>query len=91
VEEDLHGYGIMRQVQEQTGGSMRLGPGTLYSSIQALLEEGLIAEVEAKEDTRRRTYRLTRAGHKLACAEAERLAVVLRVARARRVLRGDYV
>jgi len=91
VEEDQHGYGIMRQVKEQTGGSMPLGPGTLYSSIQALLEEGLIAEVEAKEDVRRRTYRLTRAGHKLACAEAERLAGVLRVARARRVLRGDYV
>jgi DNA-binding PadR family transcriptional regulator len=91
AEEDQHGYGIMRQVKEQTGGSMRLGPGTLYSSIQALLEEGLIAEVEAKEDARRRTYRLTRAGHKLACAEAERLAGVLRVARARRVLRGDYV
>ena len=91
VEEDQHGYGIMRQVKEQTGGSMRLGPGTLYSSIQALLEEGLIAEVEAGEDARRRTYRLTKAGHKLACAEAERLAGVLRVARARRVLRGDYV
>ena len=91
VEEDQHGYGIMRQVQEQTGGSMRLGPGTLYSSIQALLEEGLIAEVEAGEDARRRTYSLTKAGHTLACAEAERLAGVLRVARARRVLRGDYV
>lgn len=96
VEEDLHGYGIMRQVKEQTGGSMRLGPGTLYSSIQGLLEEGLIAEVEAKQDAepsdgRRRTYRLSKAGHELACAEAERLAGVLRVARARRVLRGDYV
>jgi DNA-binding PadR family transcriptional regulator len=91
AEEDQHGYGIMRQVKEQTGGSMRLGPGTLYSSIQALLEEGLIAQVEAKEDARRRTYRLTQAGHKLACTEAERLAGVLRVARARKVLRGDYV
>jgi DNA-binding PadR family transcriptional regulator len=91
VSEDQHGYGIMRLVKEQTGGSMRLGPGTLYSSIQALLEEGLIAEVAEKDDVRRRTYRVTRAGHKLACAEAERLAGVLRVARARRVLRGDYV
>jgi DNA-binding PadR family transcriptional regulator len=95
VEGDQHGYGIMRQVKEQTDGSMRLGPGTLYSSIQGLLEEGLIAEVEAKRaeagDGRRRVYRLTKAGHKLACAEAERLAGVLRVARARRVLRGDYV
>jgi DNA-binding PadR family transcriptional regulator len=95
VEGDLHGYAIMRQVKEQTGGSMRLGPGTLYSSIQGLLEERFIAEVEAKQadsgDGRRRVYRLTKAGHKLACAEAGRLADVLRVARARKVLRGDYV
>ncbi len=41
---DLHGYAIMRQVEEQTAGKVRLGPGTLYSSIQALLEERLIQE-----------------------------------------------
>jgi len=95
VEEDLHGYGIMRQVKEQTGGSMRLGPGTLYSSVQSLLDEGLIMEVDEKQaeagDGRRRVYRLTKAGHEVACAEAERLAGVLRVARAKRVLRGEYV
>src|SRR5919109_527495 len=50
--EDLHGYGIMRQVAEQTDGRMRLGPGTLYSSIQALLEEALIEEVDARPDER---------------------------------------
>src|SRR5215471_20147930 len=64
---DLHGYAIMRQVEEQTGGRIRLGPGTLYSSIQALLEEGLIDEVDLREDAnlgqeRRRYYRLTPAG-----------------------------
>ena len=48
--EDLHGYGIMRQVAEQTGGRMRLGPGTLYSSIQTLLEAKLIEETDARED-----------------------------------------
>jgi DNA-binding PadR family transcriptional regulator len=94
--EDLHGYGMMRQVQEQTGGRMRLGPGTLYSSIQALLEEKLIEEIDQVGDTepgheRRRYYRLTSAGRKLARAEAERLADVLRVARARKIFRGDYV
>ena len=96
ADEDLHGYGIMRQVQEQTGGRMRLGPGTLYSSIQGLLEEKLIEEVEQRGDTepghqRRRYYRLTSAGRKLARSEAERLAGVLRVARARKIFRGDYV
>jgi|SRR5580692_1869850 DNA-binding PadR family transcriptional regulator len=94
--EDLHGYGIMRQVAEQTDGRMRLGPGTLYSSIQTLLEEKFIEEVGLREDAklgqeRRRYYRLTSAGRKLARSEADRLAGFLRVARARKILRGDYV
>jgi DNA-binding PadR family transcriptional regulator len=94
--EDLHGYGIMRQVAAQTEGRMRLGPGTLYSSIQTLLEAKLIEELEQREDAklgqeRRRYYRLTSAGRKLARSEAERLADLLRVARARKILRGEYV
>lgn len=94
--EDLHGYAIMRQVEEQSGGRIRLGPGTLYSSIQALLEEGLIEEVDLSGksgsfDERRRYYRLTTTGRKLARAEAEKLADLLRVARARDILRGEYV
>jgi DNA-binding PadR family transcriptional regulator len=93
---DLHGYAIMRQVEEQTGGRLRLGPGTLYSSIQALLEGKLIEEVERPDDIevhseRRRYYRLTVAGRKVARSEAEKMADVLRVARARKILRGDYV
>jgi len=96
ADEDLHGYGIMRQVANQTDGRMRLGPGTLYSSIQTLLEERFIEEVGSGEDTkaggeRRRYYRLTSAGRKLARSEAERLADLLRVARAKKMLRGDYV
>src|ERR1700733_4437976 len=87
TDENLHGYGIMRQVELQTSGRMRLGPGTLYSSVQALLEDGLIEEVDST-DERRRYYRLTAAGRKLARSEAERLADLLRVARAKRILRG---
>ena len=89
--ENLHGYGIMRQVEQQTGGRMRLGPGTLYSSIQALSEDGLIEEVDQNTDERRRYYRLTSSGRKLARSEAERLADLLRVARAKNILRADYV
>lgn len=94
--EDLHGYGIMRQVAEQTDGRMRLGPGTLYSSIQTLLEAKLIEETDARENAglgreRRRYYRLTAAGRKLARSEAERLAGLLRVARSKKILRGEYV
>ena len=97
----MHGYAIMRQVESQTGGRVRLGPGTLYSSIQTLLEEKLIEEVNAGEvrageqeqpgTPRRRYYRITSAGRRVARAEAERLADLLRVARARKVLRGEYV
>src|ERR1700676_3875513 len=94
--EYLHDYAIMRQVAEQTDGRMRLGPGTLYSSIQSLLEEKFIEEVGLREDAklgqeRRRYYRLTSAGRKLARSEADRLAGFLRVARAKKILRGDYV
>ena len=95
ADEDRHGYGIMRQVAEQTGGRMRLGPGTLYSSLQSLLEEGLIEERASPAgmpgEERRRYYRLTSAGRKLARAEAERLADLLRVARAKNIFRGEYV
>jgi DNA-binding PadR family transcriptional regulator len=86
----------MRQVAVQTGGRMRLGPGTLYSSIQTLLQGKFIEEVGLREDVklgqeRRRYYRLTSAGRKLARTEADRLAGFLRVARAKKILRGEYV
>ena len=96
AEGDLHGYAIMRQVEEQTSGRLRLGPGTLYGSIQALLEGKLIEEVYRSEESedrqeRRRYYKLTAAGRKLARSEAEKMADILRVARARKILKGDYV
>ena len=93
VGEDLHGYAIMRAVEQQTDGRMRLGPGTLYSSIRAMLEEGLIEEIERSEsgDERRRYYHLTSAGRRLAREEAERLADLLRVARIKNILRGEHV
>ena len=95
-DDDLHGYEIMRRVEEQTDGRTRMGPGTLYSSIQALLDAGFIAEVASRGDeglneARRRYYRLTAAGRKAARDEAERLADVLRVARTKKILRGEYV
>jgi DNA-binding PadR family transcriptional regulator len=96
ADEDRHGYGIMRQVEQQTDRRLRLGPGTLYGSIRTLLDEKLIVEVEPRGEAkageeRRRYYRLTAAGRKLARAEAERLADLLRVARSKKILRGDYV
>jgi DNA-binding PadR family transcriptional regulator len=94
--EDRHGYAIMRQVEQQTGGRVRLGPGTLYSSLKSLLEAGLIEELDDRPDEsgtgeRRRYYHLTSAGLKIARSEAEKLAETLRVARAKRILKGAYV
>jgi DNA-binding PadR family transcriptional regulator len=96
VGEDRHGYAIMRQVEHQTGGRVRLGPGTLYGSLQSLREGHLIQELGERPDEsgtgeRRRYYRLTSAGLKIARSEAENLAQTLRVARAKRVLKGAYV
>ena len=96
ADDDLHGYEIMRRVEEQTDGRTRIGPGTLYSSIQALLDAGFIAEVASRgtdgpNDERRRYYRMTAAGRRAARDEADRLAGMLRVARAKKILRGEYV
>lgn len=94
ADEDLHGYEIMRRVEEQTDGRTRLGPGTLYSSIQALLEAGFITEVSSHDETadeRRRYYRLSAAGRKASREEAERLVHLVRLARTKKLLRGDHV
>jgi len=94
--EDLHGYAIMRQVEQQTCGRVRLGPGTLYGSLRTLLEAELIRELDDSPDPddsseRRRYYHLTSAGLKLVRSEVEGLAQTLRIARAKRILRGADV
>jgi DNA-binding PadR family transcriptional regulator len=88
---DRHGYAIMQQVEAESGGSIRLGPGTLYGAIKRLLASGLIKEttegVDPKlDDSRRRYYRLTPSGRKAVTEESERLASLVRLARAKRVL-----
>jgi DNA-binding PadR family transcriptional regulator len=95
VGEDLHGYAIMRQVEQQTDGRMRLGPGTLYGSIKTLLEARFIEEVDNGPDgepgsERRRCYHLTSAGLRLVRAEGEKLADLLRIVRSKRILRGSH-
>ena len=86
AEDDLHGYAIMREVAERTGGALKLGAGTLYRSIQRMLEQGLISEVTTRpapdlDDERRRYYRLTQFGRLVAMAEAGRLARMVKLAR----------
>jgi DNA-binding PadR family transcriptional regulator len=89
---DLHGYGIMREVEEQTNGRVRLGPGTLYSSLQTLLDAGAIEEVpnESGNTDRRRHYRLGSVGRRLIRSETERLEELVRIARDKKILEGQY-
>jgi len=86
---DRHGYGIIKEVEAQTDGNVKLGPGTLYRLIKQLLADGWIAETDGEvsgDDERRRYYRLTPRGRAIARAEAERLDRVVAVARERSLL-----
>ncbi len=88
---ERHGYAIMREVADGTGGAVRLGPGTLYGSLKRLLEAGLVAEGAERadpefDDERRRYYRLTPLGLGVARAEARRLEAVVRAARQKRLI-----
>ena len=81
---ERHGYGIMQNVSERTGGRIRMSPGTLYGSIKRMLSDGLIEELTsgaAGADERRRFYRTTKFGRRVAAAEADRLASLLSQAR----------
>ena len=90
---ERHGYGIMSDVEEITGGATRFGPGTLYTSIKRLLTSGLIEESEKRpdpklDDERRRYYRLSGLGRKVLSAESERLSTLLRYARSHRIVKA---
>ena len=84
-DEDRHGYGIMREVAQRTNGRAQLNTGTLYTTIQRLLERGLIVEVEERQepgdDERRRYYRLTATGRRLAQMELARLSELVALGR----------
>jgi DNA-binding PadR family transcriptional regulator len=79
-----HGYGIMKEVDRESGGAVRLEIGSLYRLLARLLETGLIEDADG--DERRRFYRITRAGRRTLKTEAERLAGLVDLIRARRLL-----
>ncbi len=84
--EDLHGYAIMQEVTRQSEGKYKLGPGTLYDNLQKLIQRKLVQELGHRpddDDPRRRYYRLSSLGRGVLAAETDRLAVVVREARAR--------
>ncbi len=86
ADSDRQGYGIMQEVAQRTDGAIKLSPGTLYGAIKKMVESGWIVETEAREDSalneeRRRYYRLTDFGERVARAEATRLANLVNTAR----------
>ena len=85
---DAHGYAIMKEVEARTGGEVRLGSGTLYGIVKRLLAAGLVRESAAASTDRRRAYRLTPFGRRVALAEAERLRDMVLAAQAKRLLIG---
>jgi len=92
-----HGYAVAREVEDLTDGRIRMGPGTLYGSIQRMLDAGLIEEAArarrprsgSDEDERRRYYRVTTLGRRVLELELSRLAEVVAVARRKQLLRPE--
>ncbi len=90
---ERHGYGIMQEVARITDGNIQMGPGTLYGTIKRMLEARLIEETDERpdptlDDERRRYYRLTPFGQRVTQAEVQRLTLLLKVARAKRLTEG---
>jgi DNA-binding PadR family transcriptional regulator len=88
---EKHGYAIMKDIETQTSGHMKMGPGTLYGTIKRMLAAGLIEETgqrpdPALDDERRRYYRLSGVGQNVVGAESQRLAALVLVARQKHVL-----
>jgi DNA-binding PadR family transcriptional regulator len=84
---EKHGYAIMQEAGHLSGGKFRMGPGTLYTTIQRLLDLSLIEETKSsiQDEGRRRYYRLTRAGKSLFEAELSRMDAVLRLAHCKKL------
>ena len=93
ADRDLHGLGVMNDVLERTGGSMRLWPAMLYRNLAKLTAEGLVVEIDAPHGAetgggRPRFYRITPLGRRACAAEAQRLAAFVEVARQKKLLKA---
>jgi DNA-binding PadR family transcriptional regulator len=91
AEGERHGYAVAQEIEETTEGRMRMGPGTLYGSIQRMLTASLIEEAPARrrpesDDDRRRYYRMTTLGRRVLELELERLTDVVAIARRKNLI-----
>lgn len=81
AESEKHGYQIMKEAQKPAGGGVKMGPGTLYGSLDRMMRDGLVEETGVTDDERRRYYRLTRLGRSVLTAELDRLDAAVASAR----------
>ena len=93
--EELHGYAIVKQLEERSGGALRLEPANLYRTLRTLTKRGFIEEADRRpdpelDDERRRYFRITELGRQVARAEAARLERLVQDARTRRLLSGTH-
>src|SRR5687768_6798770 len=91
VDGEKHGYAILKEIEQRTGGQVVLSTGTLYGIIKRLLADGMIRESAAGSDDRRRAYKLTVFGRNVALAEAERLRDLVASAHAKKLLANPGV
>ena len=85
----LHGYAIMQAVAESAGATLPAGPGTIYGSLQRMEEDGLIREVPAKSDDRRRSFALQPDGRRALETESRRILRLAQLVRAKRLVSGE--
>jgi DNA-binding PadR family transcriptional regulator len=88
---ERHGYAIMQEVERRTGGAIRLRPGTLYRAINRMRDAGMLEEITNRpnalsDDRRRRYFRLSESGQRVATDEAQRLADVVCAAEAKHLI-----
>ncbi len=91
---ERHGYGIVKEVERDSGGKIQLDPANLYRSVKRLIRDGLVVEADRRpaaeaEDERRRYYAITDFGHRVVTLEAARLAELADAARARNLIAGE--
>jgi DNA-binding PadR family transcriptional regulator len=85
---EKHGYAIMKEAAEPAGGAIKMGPGTLYGSIDRMIRDSLVEETGFTDDDRRRYYRITSLGLKVFSAELSRIGNIVRAARSKPLPKG---
>jgi DNA-binding PadR family transcriptional regulator len=85
---EKHGYAIMKEAAEPAGGAIKLGPGTLYGTLDRMIRDQLVEETGFTDDARRRYYRITNLGHRIFAAEFSRIGNIVRAARRKALSKG---